>query len=35
VDELYRLYGAGGVFLGVAEVNQDGKLAPKRLVATP
>jgi tRNA pseudouridine55 synthase len=35
VDELYRLYGANGGFLGVAEVNQDGKLAPKRLVANP
>lgn len=35
VDELYRLYGAGGAFLGVAEVNQEGKLAPKRLVSTP
>lgn len=35
VGELFRLYGAGGAFLGVAEVNQDGKLAPKRLVSTP
>lgn len=33
VGELYRLYGAQGGFLGVAEVNRDGKLAPKRLVA--
>ncbi|MCP5279544.1 MAG: tRNA pseudouridine(55) synthase TruB [Thiobacillus sp.] len=33
VDELYRLYGANGCFLGVAQVNMDGKLAPKRLVA--
>lgn len=33
VGELYRLYGASGGFLGVAEVSQEGKLAPKRLVA--
>jgi tRNA pseudouridine55 synthase len=32
VDELYRVYGANGCFLGVAQVNRDGKLAPKRLV---
>ena len=34
VGELYRLYGESGAFLGVAEVNEDGKLAPKRLVAS-
>jgi tRNA pseudouridine55 synthase len=34
VDSLYRLYGADGTFLGAAEVNQDGKLAPKRLIAS-
>lgn len=34
VDEVYRLYGESGAFLGVAEVNEDGKLAPKRLVST-
>lgn len=34
VDELYRLYGRGGVFLGVAQVDTDGRLAPKRLLAT-
>ncbi len=32
VGEIYRLYGPHQDFLGVAEVNQDGKLAPKRLV---
>lgn len=34
VGELYRLYGPQGGFLGAAEVNAEGKLAPKRLVAT-
>lgn len=34
VGERYRLYGAQGAFLGAAEVNSEGKLAPKRLVAT-
>ncbi|MEW5771705.1 MAG: tRNA pseudouridine(55) synthase TruB [Pseudomonadota bacterium] len=33
VGELYRLYGPDGGFLGVAEVDEDGKLAPKRLIA--
>ena len=33
VDDLYRIYGDDTVFLGVAQVNQDGKLAPKRLIA--
>jgi len=33
VNDLYRLYGVDGGFLGVAEVNLDGKLAPKRLIA--
>ena len=30
---LYRAYGPDGAFLGVAQVNDEGKLAPKRLVA--
>jgi len=33
VADLYRLYGTHGGFLGVAEVNEEGKLAPKRLLA--
>lgn len=33
VGDIHRIYGPGQEFLGVAEVNQDGKLAPKRLVA--
>jgi tRNA pseudouridine55 synthase len=33
VGDGYRLYAPDGAFLGVAEVNQEGKLAPKRLVA--
>jgi tRNA pseudouridine55 synthase len=32
VGTTYRIYAPGQRFLGVAEVNQDGKLAPKRLV---
>ncbi len=32
VGVLHRLYGPGQRFLGVAEVGEDGKLAPKRLV---
>ena len=30
----YRVYDQGGRFLGAAEVNEDGKLAPKRLLST-
>lgn len=30
----HRAYGPDGRFLGVAQVNEDGKLAPKRLVAS-
>ena len=33
VGELFRIYGAHGAFLGAAEVNLDGKLAPRRLIA--
>ena len=33
VGEVFRIYAQGGGFLGVAVVNEDGKLAPKRLVA--
>ena len=33
VGVLYRIYAADQGFLGVAEVNEDGKLAPRRLVA--
>jgi tRNA pseudouridine55 synthase len=32
--ERYRYYGADGSFLGIGEINADGWLAPKRLVAT-
>ncbi|KAF0098774.1 MAG: tRNA pseudouridine55 synthase [bacterium] len=32
VGVLHRIYGQGERFLGVAEVGEDGKLAPKRLV---
>jgi tRNA pseudouridine55 synthase len=35
VDGLYRIYGARGEFLGVALVNRDGRLVPRRLVAHP
>lgn len=34
VGRSYRLYAPDGRFLGVAEVDQDGKAAPKRLLAT-
>ncbi len=34
VGELFRLYAPDGRFLGVAEVDQDGKAAPRRLLAT-
>ncbi len=34
VGQLHRLYAADGHFLGVGEVNPDGKLAPRRLLAT-
>lgn len=34
VGALYRLYDERGTFLGVAEVDQEGKLAPRRLVAS-
>lgn len=34
VGALLRLYAPDGRFLGVAEVDQDGKVAPKRLIAT-
>ncbi len=30
---LYRVYGPDGRFLGIAEVDQDGKVAPRRLLA--
>ncbi|MBI5329245.1 MAG: tRNA pseudouridine(55) synthase TruB [Betaproteobacteria bacterium] len=33
VGDGFRLYAPDGALLGVAEVNEDGKLAPKRLVA--
>jgi len=33
VGAVFRIYAPGRDFLGVAEVNLDGKLAPKRLVA--
>lgn len=35
VGAIYRIYAPGQGFLGVAEVNQEGKLAPKRLVSSP
>lgn len=31
---LYRIYSENGVFLGVAQVNEAGKLAPKRLLVS-
>jgi len=31
---LYRIYGENGGFLGVAQVNEAGKLAPKRLLVS-
>jgi tRNA pseudouridine55 synthase len=34
VGQQYRLYAPDGRFLGVGEVNQDGKVAPRRLVVT-
>lgn len=34
VGERFRLYGPDGGFLGVAEVDLEGKVAPKRLLAT-
>lgn len=34
VGELLRLYAPDGCFLGVAEVDQDGKAAPKRLISS-
>jgi len=34
VGELLRLYAPDGRFLGVAEVDQNGKVAPKRLIAS-
>ncbi len=35
VGELLRLYAPDGCFLGVAQVDQDGKAAPRRLLAAP
>lgn len=35
VGMVFRLYAPGRAFLGVAEVDVDGKLAPKRLVVHP
>ena len=35
VGTLHRIYGPGRVFMGVAAVDEDGKLAPRRLVAHP
>jgi tRNA pseudouridine55 synthase len=34
VAQRYRLYAPDGRFLGVGEVNQDGRVAPRRLVVT-
>lgn len=34
LGQQYRLYASDARFLGVGEVNQDGKLAPKRLLVT-
>ncbi|MDP2786684.1 MAG: tRNA pseudouridine(55) synthase TruB [Pseudomonadota bacterium] len=34
IGRQFRLYAPDGRFLGVGEVNQDGKVAPKRLVVT-
>jgi tRNA pseudouridine55 synthase len=34
VGQQYRLYAPDGRFLGVGEVNHDGKVAPRRLVVT-
>ncbi len=34
VGRLHRLYAPDGQFIGVGEVNPDGKLAPRRLLAT-
>lgn len=34
VGQQFRLYAPDGGFLGVGEVNQEGKVAPKRLVVT-
>jgi len=34
VGELLRLYAPDGRFLGVAEIDQDGKAAPRRLLAS-
>jgi tRNA pseudouridine55 synthase len=31
---LTRIYGPGGVFLGVAEVQAEGRVVPRRLVST-
>ena len=31
---LTRIYGPGGVFLGVAEVREEGRIVPRRLVST-
>jgi tRNA pseudouridine55 synthase len=33
IAEAVRLYGAGGVFLGMGSVLEDGRIAPKRLLA--
>lgn len=34
VGQQYRIYGGAGAFLGVVEVNQEGKAAPRRLLAS-
>lgn len=34
VGQQYRIYGGAGAFLGVVEIDQDGKAAPKRLLAS-
>ena len=34
IGQLFRLYAPDGRFLGVGEVNQDGKVAPRRLLAS-
>lgn len=34
-EGLVRLYGDDGIFMGVGEILDDGRVAPRRLVATP
>lgn len=35
VGTLHRVYAPEGIFLGVAVVDEEGRLAPRRLIATP